>query len=834
VKRALLVLFGLFVMGVCGAAGAAWIAYQSLTSDLPDLRSLDDYRPYQTTRVLARDGQLIGEFYEQRRTVVRIEDIPKLVIDAFVAAEDDTFFEHTGIDYESILRAAWVNLRAGGKIRQGASTITQQTVKGLLLTPEKDYRRKLREMILARRIEERLSKQEILSLYLNTIYFGHGAYGVAEAARTYYGKALADLDASEAALLAGLPQRPSEYSPFVDPESADDRRRYVLRRMLEEGYLDADAFESALARPPAIARKGPREETEVAATFTEEVRRYLYRTLGGERTLRGGFTVETTLDLALQRQAVSALRSGLRQLDRRQGYRGPLRRVERADLEAVLDEIAQENGLAAGAELGAEPEEGWLGVVLRVDEGGQKARVALARGLEGEVALADASWARTPDPERESYAIDSISKAFRPGDVARFRRAAEAVDPAAAPGGDGAAPPAGGAAPVASPAAPPAGGALRLALAQTPTVEGALLALDVETGEVLAMVGGYDFRRSEFNRAVQARRQPGSAFKPLIYASAIRKGYTPASIVVDRPVVFDDGSGTTWRPENYGKKFLGPITLREALARSVNNATIHLLAEVGLPDVIDLAHRLGVESRLDPTLSLALGAYAVSLAELTTVYAAFPAQGRRVAPRFVAAVRDQAGKLLAEDAPLPLDGEEDGRARAKGQRPRAGDPVITPAQAFLVTSLLRAVIEDPHGTGKKARALERPLAGKTGTTNDQFDAWFVGYSPDLVAGVWVGFDEKKLLGKGETGGRAALPIWIEFMQHALADRPPRDFSVPEGIVFARIDRSTGRLADASASDTLLQPFLVGSEPTGSADPSLAASEEEDLLRMDAF
>jgi penicillin-binding protein 1A len=462
--------------------------------------------------------------------------------------------------------------------------------------------------------------------------------------------------------------------------------------------------------------------------------------------------------------------------------------------------------------------------VTALDAKAESARVGFGAGVEATVRLEDVSWAGRSTDGSTPRKVDSIRKVFAVGDVARFRLLAP-EEP-----GDAAAPE-----------------EVRVALEQEPIVQGALLSFDVASGEVLALVGGYDFEKSQFDRATQARRQPGSAFKPIIYAAALASGsYTPASILYDRPVVYvDEKSGFTWRPQNYGRSFYGPITMRQALVHSVNNATVHLFRDVGVAHVIDYARRLGIESPLNRDLSLALGSSSLSLLELTRAYAVFPAQGRRVIPIFIRRVTDPTGKVLLEnvrlDATPPQEEEPeqpsellDVAQEEPAQAASGGEQVIPPEQAYLVTDLLRAVVIDPKGTGWRLRALQRPVAGKTGTTNDQADAWFMGFSPDIVTGVWVGHDESRFLGWGETGSRAAAPIWVDYMGHALAKRPVRDFPVPESIVFARIDRQTGLLADASSSDTIFQSFLAGTEPTETAQTARAASEGRRLMRMDSF
>jgi penicillin-binding protein 1A len=636
--------------------------------------------------------------------------------------------------------------------------------------------------------------------------------------------------------------------------------------MAEDGFIDPETHAAALAEVPALVHESPDDEFQVAAYFTEELRRFLFEKLGSDQVLRGGLIIETTLDLDLQRAAVEAVQRGLLDLDRRQGYRGPLRRVASSEIQSELERLAEENGLLppeqgaqglpdtapvelaqgapepqASSELPGPVEaapreaalaalpfgEPLLGVVTAVDSDQQVARVGLAPDLEGLVGLEEVAWAREPDPSLLPQPVKSIDRVFQPGDVASFLR----IRPDASTGepSDGEGPE-----------------EIRLALHQGPVVQGALLSIELATGDVLAMVGGYDFRQSQFNRVTQARRQPGSAFKPLIYGAALARGYTPADILHDRPVVYvDKASGFVWRPRNYGRSFYGPITMREALVRSVNNATVHLFRDVGVDFVMEYARRLGIESPLNRDLSLALGSSTLSLLELTRAYAVFPAAGHRVVPIFIRRVTDRDGQVLLENMPLgasPAAAFEDqgGQTEEVTAPPPSPeeepdpDQLIPLEQAYLVANLLRAVVSDPKGTGWRLRALGRPVAGKTGTTNDQADAWFVGFSPDIATGVWVGHDESHFLGKGETGSRAAAPIWVDFMRTALADRRIRDFPVPEPIVFARIDRKTGLLASATSADTVFQAFVSGTEPTETESTARTTSEGRRLLRLDSF
>jgi penicillin-binding protein 1A len=836
----------LAVATTCAAVGALAL-YLWLVRELPDFRSLDDYRPPVVSEVFDRNGRLIGEFYTQKRRLVPVDEIPRQVQLAFVSAEDGSFFEHGGIDLVAIFRAALANLREGG-IAQGASTITQQMVKSLLLSPERTYTRKMREIILARRIEQSFTKDEILYLYLNQIYFGSGAWGVGEAARAYFGKSARELTISEAALLAGLVQRPSAYDPRRNPEAAETRRRYVLGRMLADGYIDAATHQAELDAPPEIRWHPDAENLAVAGHFTEEVRRLLFERLDSEVVLNSGLRIETTLDIDLQRVARQAVRDGLRAHDRRRGYRGPVRRVapeaipdelarlgdENANRYVVNVEVEIESGEAGDfeAEADAAPatlfipeDEPILGVVLEVDADTQTARIGFGQALEGVAQLSDVDWAREPDLDRRPRPVKRIDAIFAVGDVARF--VGLPGDPAAISGDP-------------TEAGPPR---TRVDLWQEPRAEGALLSIDNETGDVLAMIGGYDFQRSEFNRAVQAQRQPGSAFKPFIYGAALTQGYTPVSTLIDRPVVYTDPvSGFVWAPRNYGRKFYGPMTMRDALKRSVNNATVHLFRDLGVRYVIDYARRFGIQAPLSADLSLALGSSSLTLLELTRAYAVYPRGGTRVIPRFIRAVQNAEGETLLGDVPLgdipppllkPLEAEEEEPVDVYPDSELMPTlEVISPADAYLMCDLLRAVVQE--GTGRNLRSLGRTLAGKTGTTNDFTDAWFMGFSPEITTGVWVGHDDNQRLGWGESGGKTALPIWGDFMKVALAPFPQRDFEVPDHIEFQRIDRDSGLLAAANTQNAYFQPFLEGTAPERSDTEQTTSRKTRQAARDDIF
>ncbi|MGB0619486.1 MAG: penicillin-binding protein 1A [Myxococcota bacterium] len=861
----------MLVVGTAGAAIGGLGIYLWLVRDLPDFHSLDDYDPPVVSEVYDRNGHLIGEFYTEKRRLVPIDEIPRHVQLAFVAAEDGAFFEHEGIDLVAIARAAINNLLAQ-RITGGASTITQQMVKGLLLSPERTYTRKMKEIILSRQIEQNFTKDEILYLYLNQIYFGGGAYGVGQAARTYFGKDAQSLTVSEAALLAGLVQRPSAYDPRRNFEAADNRRRYVIGRMLDDGHITREIYDREIDLTPVIQRHPDLENFGIAGHFTEEVRRLLFERLEGDLVLNAGLRIETTLDIELQRAASDAVREGLIAHDRRRGYRGPVRQIDLAAegaLAAELERLARENEdeytqtevlpavsadapvavaveVAEADEAPAKPEpqiaysmdEGakLLGIVVEVDAEAKIARIELGRGIVGVASLDDVDWAKKPDPKKRPRAVKEITSIFRVGDVARFLRipgdaaqmGSRTTDPAQA---------------VEDALAAPEDLA-RLDLWQEPEAEGALLSMENETGDVIAMIGGYDFERSEFNRAVQAQRQPGSAFKPFIYGAALTRGFTPVSTLIDRPVVYTDPiSGFVWAPRNYGRKFYGPMTMRDALKKSVNNATVHLFRDLGVRYVIDYARRFGIQAPLSSDLSLALGSSSMTLLELTRAYAVYPRGGTRVIPRFIRSVTDAEGHTLLGDVPLGEIPPPVLRTLAGPNQEPATESypdseilptmqIITPADAYLMSDLLHAVVLE--GTGRRLKALGRTVAGKTGTTNDFTDAWFMGFSPELTTGVWVGHDDNQVLGWGESGGKTALPIWGDFMRVALTPYPQRDFEVPAHIEFQRIDRSSGLIADANTTDAYFQPFLEGTAPERSFTEQTTTKKTRRAARDDIF
>jgi penicillin-binding protein 1A len=777
-------LLAIFFVICSAAAGVA--LYYSISKDLPKITSLSDYHPSIITSVYSDDNRKIAEFFKERRIVKPLSQIPSMLVDAFVAAEDSRFYKHQGIDFISIIRAFFKNLEAG-HIVQGGSTITQQVTKSFLLTPERSYKRKLKEAILAYRIDKKISKEDVLYLYLNQIYLGHGAYGVQAASENYFGKSVNDLNLAECSMLAGLPQAPSKYSPFRHPERAKQRQIYVLNRMVEEGYIDNIQATEAINTQLDIK---PRRNLyiEEIPFYTEHVRRYIENKYGTDALYTQGLQVYTAVNIEMQKIARREIQKGLFELDKRSGFRGPLQKITPQEIESFSQTLQAElakNPLKAGDVTKA--------VVIAVNDAKKKVTVRIGIS-QGAIAFKDMRWARKPDLELAHYEakLRRPSEALAVGDVILVRLKKEngedndtwAVD-----------------------------------LEQIPVAQSALMCIEAETGLVKAMVGGRDFKQTQFNRAIQSRRQPGSAFKPIIYAAALDKQfddpekiYTPATVIVDSAIVFkDEERDFTWKPKNYKKTFFGPTLFRKALTKSRNLVTIKILQDIGVDYAIDYAAKMGIASKLSRDLSIALGSSGISLLELLRAYSVFANQGYLVEPVFVLKVTDRHGNVLEEIAP----------ERKK---------VIEKSTAYIMTSLLEGVVK--HGTGRRVRALKRPVAGKTGTTNNLFDAWFVGFTPQFITGVWVGLDEEAPLGKGETGSRAASPIWLGFMQGVLENEPVKVFQAPEGIVFAKIDADTGLLPVPESKDVIFECFKEGTVPTKYTKRPNEVREVEDLFKKD--
>jgi penicillin-binding protein 1A len=730
---------------VLGISAGAYIAL----GGVPSVEELRQYKAVPGTKIYADDDTLVGELKIEKGVFVPVNRMPQYLVNAVVAVEDGRFWKHKGIDYLAIVRAAVKDVLHVG-LKEGGSTITQQLAKITFLTPEKTLQRKVREAALAMKIEKKLDKKDILELYLNRVYLGHGAYGMEMASRVYFGKSVREITLPEAALLAGLIKAPASYSPYNNLTKAKDRQETVLGRMEEEGYIKRSEKEKAVKQPLYLStiRKGQ----EANNYFVEYVRKYLEERYGVDAVYKGGLSVHTTLDKRAQAAAALALQEGLRELDKRRGWRG---RIDHRDVnvekemkkkDAVTSVIANTGDIVPG-------------VVLKVSA---KEAILKARGVIGKLLLENARWASArldPKTGRTSQTGNfTLDKILQVGDVVKvgFRPSKARV--------------------------------AEFILEQEPEAEGALVAMDPSTGFIRALVGGYDYLRSEFNRAVFAKRQPGSAFKPVIYAAAMDNGFTPASVINDEPVTYKGGPKGDWNPENYDHKHYGPTRLREALAYSRNVVTVKLVDAMGVDKVIDFARKIGIGSDMPHNLSIALGSMSVTPLELAEGYSAFAAGGIKMKPIVVKYVSDAQGRILESAEP-------------------GGEQTIAPETAFLITSMMEDVVN--YGTGWRAKALGRPVAGKTGTTNDYRDAWFVGYVPDMLAAVWVGFDDMRPLGHQETGARAASPVWVSFMK--AVELGEHNFPVPEGIVSSFIDPGSGLLA-RDAGSGVREYFKRGTQP----------------------
>ncbi len=746
------------ILGAATVAGVIWYFSQ----DLPSLDLLQNYQPSLVTRVYSDDKRVIGQFFIERRLLTPIADVPKNLTQAVIAVEDARFFEHPGLDYIGILRAAWTNVRRRGRV-EGASTITQQLARSLFLSPERTIDRKIRELILAYKMELVLTKEQILELYLNQIYFGQGAYGVAAAAQTYFGKELPKLTLAEAAFLAGLPKSPSHYSPFKAYDRAKKRQEHVLSRMEESGFITPPEREQAVAEVLNFRRPGTEH---LAPYFVEYVRQLVIAEYGETMVYKGGLEIFTTLNVEMQRSAEASFGAGLRDLDKRQGWRGPLR--------AAIP--TQPVTTSSGEAQPSKPSEFLEGTVGKV---GKDHYVVQVGEVTGKLMLEDMAWAKRrlkgSDPTRDVAVTQNLKQVLKPGDVIEVSIKKTDRDQT------------------------------YFRLEQTPLVDGGLVAVDPKTGAIRAMVGGYDFLRSEYNRAVMAHRQPGSAFKPIIYATALSQGMSPASVILDAPVVYEEEEEEKiWKPENYGRKFHGIVSLRDALSQSHNLATVRLLEKVGIRNVIEFARTIGITSPLAPDLSLALGSSSVGLLELTSAYGVFLNQGTRTEPYAVAMVKDNAGKVLKQASAEPHE-------------------VIAKETAYLITNMMEDVVQ--RGTGQAAKVINRPIAGKTGTTNEYTNAWFIGGAPNLTTGVYVGFDDRRPLGEAESGSHAALPIWINFMKEAVKQLPVVPFEIPEGVMFVKVDPATGLLdSEQEGQAGTVELFAKGSEPTQAATKRLDPME----------
>jgi penicillin-binding protein 1A len=779
----------LFLVAIAGVAGLMW----HFSKDLPDYSQLQDYEPPVMTRVHAGDGALVAEYARERRLYLPIQAVPKLVINAFLSAEDKNFYEHGGLDFNGIARAGILYLQNLGSSRrpQGASTITQQVAKNFLLTNELSFTRKIKEALLAMKIERTYTKDKILELYLNEIYLGFSAYGVAAASLLYFDKSVHELTVPEAAYLAALPKAPTYLHPFRQRERAIERRNYVIDRMVENGYVKAADGEKFKKEPLNVTARPTGAHIFAAEYFAEEVRREIYERYGEKKLYEGGLSVRTTLDPKMQILARKVLVDGLVKYDENLGYRGPVQKID----------VSGDWGLKL-ADVKALNDIGWkLAVVLETSD--QSARIGFQPGREpggavvkarqvGLIGLDGVRWAKAASGPTRGKVPAKVSQVLEPGDVIY-------VEPLLGKDGKEV-------------------GDNQYRLRQVPEVSGAITVMDPFTGRVLAMVGGFSFDQSQFNRATQALRQPGSSFKPFVYAAALDNGYTPSTVVMDSPIEIDQGPGLgVWRPENYSAgKYYGPQTLRFGIEHSRNVMTVRLAQDVGMPLIAEYSKRFGVYDDLPPYLSFALGAGETTVLRMTATYSMFANGGRRIKPTLIDRIQDRYGHTIYKHDQRECRGCNADRW-ANQPEPTLVDrreQVIDPMTAYQITSMMEGVVQ--RGTATVVREVGKPVAGKTGTTNDEKDVWFVGFSPDLAVGVYLGFDKPKPLGRGATGGHMAAPIVKEFLKVALADKPSVPFRVPAGIKLIRIDAKSGLRAGPGAERVILEAFKPGTAPPDSS------------------
>lgn len=783
-----LVVFSL-LSAIFAVVGGLYVLY-SYGRDLPDYKQLANYEPPVVSRVYAGDGSLIKEYAREKRLFVPISAIPPKITEAFISAEDQNFFTHIGIDFKGLLRAILVNVKnvVTGRRPVGASTITQQVAKNFLLTGEVRLERKIKEAILSYRIEQAFTKEQILELYLNEIYLGQNSYGVAAAALNYFGKSLDELDVEEIAYLAAVPKGPSNYHPVRRYDAAKGRRDWVLGRMEIEGYITEEEKKAAAEKPLVTVESG-QARTFQANYFAEDVRRELKKTYGDDELYGGGLAVRTSLSPRLQSIAERELKEGLVTYDRRHGWRGPLSTM---DLFASPFEVWKERFLKIDETLGIES---WThAVVLEVRD--ELAIIATKETLANSetfddlvleyISLEEVKWARKWLPgERRGAAVQSVAEVLAQGNIIAVEKIVLEEPSMGIPYG----------------------------LRQIPDVNGSLVALDPHTGRVLAMVGGYDFTRSEYNRATQAKRQPGSAFKPFVYSVALDNGFTPSSLVLDAPFVIDQGFGNgKWKPRNSSDKFYGPSTLRLGIEKSRNLMTVRLAQNLKMDKIVEVADRFNITEDMPDLLSMSLGAGETTLLDLTAAYGMIVNGGKKIEPTLIDRIQDRHGATIYrhDDRICENCVVEEWNYQPEPELPDVRDNVLDRVTAYQLVSMLEGVVQ--RGTGVRVRAVRRPLAGKTGTTDESFDTWFVGFSPDLVVGVFVGFDTPRSLGRVEEGSSVAAPIFRDFMADALKDDNPTPFRIPEGVRLVRVDPVTGQLASGGTKNAILEAFRQGSFP----------------------
>jgi penicillin-binding protein 1A len=766
-KRTLWFIFVLILLILLAVSGAAFVYWQQIYKTLPDVNELKSVQMQVPLRIYTSDQKLMAEFGEKRRIPLTYDQFPPQMIQAILAAEDDRFFEHPGVDYQGILRAVFELVRTGHK-SQGGSTITMQVARNFFLSPEKSFMRKINEIVLSFKIEHELTKEEILALYMNKIFLGHRSYGFAAAAQTYFGRSIDQLTVDEFAILAGLPKAPSNLNPITNSEAAKNRRDYVLRRMAELNYINEEEKLQAQARP--VESKLHNATIEANGDYISEMIRQWALEKFGDTALEQGLNIITTLRSDLQSQAQKAVNMGVLSYERRHGYRGPV---------AVLSASEQQQWPHIVKDV-VQPDDLYLALVTAWDDKNKQATAKLLDGSKITLDSKATEWAKTfKEPQRKSY--------LQVGDVIYVDKQTD-----------------------------------NWRLAQLPKVQAALVSIDSKTGSVLALSGGYDFARNQFNRAVQARRQPGSSFKPFLYAAAIDKGYTPATLINDAPITqYDEFSEDYWRPENYTGKFGGPTRMRTALTHSLNLVSIRILQDIGIDYFLDYLRKLGVETKemeAIRNLSIALGTASVNVLEHTGHYSIFANGGYKITPYFIAKVIDPKGNVVFEQPVKPMC-ESDCSDQTS---PR----VLSPKTHYLITSMMQDVVRTGTATG--ALVLKRnDLAGKTGTTNDVKDTWFVGFNPDIVTGVWMGFDQPTSLGKRESGGSSALPIWVDYMRLALKEKPDLGlYAKPKGIVTRRIDATTGELLPDGQAGGITEVFDQDNLPASSAPDPLRELQHE--------
>jgi len=834
-KKLLIMTFSTLVMFLFAILVAGTIVYRVL-QEIPSTDKLKSFHPALVSQVYSADGVLLADFFKERRKWTTFDKIPQIIKSSFIVAEDSRFYEHQGVDFDSIVRAALTDLRSG-KIVQGGSTITQQLTKMLLLSPEKSFSRKIKEMYLAYKLENRLSKDKILEMYLNMVYLGSGSYGIEAAAETYFAKPMTELSISEAAILAGLPKAPGRFSPILNPKAAKRRQKYVLKRLLDENKIDHITYLNEVSAPIIIKRYN-NPYRKKAPFVAEEVRKRMIAKFGEEKFLTGGYKIYTNIVYKWQKYAQDSIKNGLHNVDKRMGYRGPITNISKNKWESYLinyqSKLKKElkkkllNGIVLIIDSSGNKIDNplkWLGIdkqliakepvvikdtllrigkiynglVTKIDNKSETAVVKIGK-YKGIIPLVEVEWARKPDPKKfyKWAKVRKISWVFKPGDIIKVK----VLDPLNSyntnedkykvwkkllntynkelnkkiiP----------------------------LTLEQEPETESALISVDPYTGNIKVAVGGYNFNKTQFNHIFQAKRQVGSAFKPIVYLAALRNGYTLSTILKDIPVVYSmENTTADWRPHNYGGNFKGEMLFLDALTHSKNVVTVRIAQDIGLTPIAKTARKTGVISKLNPDLSMALGSSSLFIWELVRTYSTFDNYGYKINLKLINKIIDADNKIIEDnsviDTPIRFPDKP------------IGKKVISPQYAYLMNFMLKNVVL--HGTGWRAKALMRPATGKTGTTNDHKDAWFVGYIPQLVTGVWVGYDKLISMGVNETGGAAASPIWVNYMQKVIKDFPPYDFPIPKGIKFVNIDSETGLLATELTENPKLLPFISGTEP----------------------